>query len=245
MRVAGMILAAGLGSRMGALTARTAKPLLPFHGRPLLGHLLDRFAETRVSEVFVNLHHLPEQIAGFLASTRTPLPVTTRVEPRLTGPAGALRLFRAELAGFDAVLVASCDVLMGDPLQQLVDAHERGGHALTFACTRVRGARRYGILDIGPSDLVRGAREKPDVPDEETHWISAGVYCLAPWTIDRVPAQGTFDYARDLAPALIAEGAPVAVHRLAGYWRDIGTPESLRAAHRDAEAGLIPWAAPR
>lgn len=244
MRLAGMILAAGLGSRMGALTADSAKPLLHLAGRPLLAHLLDRFGETEVTEVFVNLYYRAEQILRFLDNVSVQVPVRARLEPQLTGPAGALRLFRDELARYDAVLVASADVVIGEPLQQLVRAHISGQYGLTFACTRIRQARRYGVLDIGPCGDVRGAREKPDVPDDETHWISAGVYCLDPRVIECIPEGVTYDYAKELAPALIAAGERVGAHRLTGYWRDVGTPQSLRAANEDAKRGLIPWIAP-
>ncbi|MEV7360407.1 nucleotidyltransferase family protein [Kitasatospora sp. NPDC091276] len=236
-----MILAAGRGSRMGALTARTPKPLLPLAGKPLLGHLLDRCAETDVTDVYLNLHYQAEQVLRFLDGTTVKVPVHARTEPRLTGPAGALRLFHEELATFDAVLVTSCDVIMGEPLQRLVDAHTRGGYALTFACTRIRQARRYGVLDIDPGGRIRGAREKPDVPDDETHWISAGVYCLDPRVIAHIPEDVVYDYARELAPALMAAGERVGAHRLTGYWRDVGTPDSLREAGEDAGRGLIPW----
>ena len=243
MRLAGMVLGAGLGSRMGHLTADTPKPLLDVAGRPLLGHLLGQLVEAGVSEIHVNLHYRAERIREFIASHPAGVPVRTRVEPRLTGPAGALRLFGDELRRFDAVLVMSADVLVGEPLRRLVDTHAAKPARLTFACTQVRQARRYGVLDIGPDDGILGAREKPDVPDGEPHWVSAGVYCLDPVLIGTIPAGRSYDYARDLAPALIAAGHRVGAHRLTGYWRDIGTPESLAAARRDAAAGRIPWLA--
>ena len=243
MKLAGMVLGAGLGSRMGHLTADTPKPLLDVAGQPLLGHLLGRLAEAGVSQIHVNLHYRAERMRAFIASYPARVPVHTEVEPRLTGPAGALRLFGDELRRFDAVLVVSADVLVGEPLRHLVDTHTAKPAPLTFACTQVRQARRYGVLDIGPDDEILGAREKPDVPDGERHWVSAGVYCLDPRLIETIPAGRSYDYARDLAPALIAAGHRVGAHRLTGYWRDIGTPESLAAARRDASSGRIPWLA--
>lgn len=241
MSVAGMILGAGLGSRMGDLTADVPKPLLDLGGEPLLGHVLDRVCEAGVTEVYVNLHYKADLMRKFVEARPTPVPVRTRTEPRLTGPAGALRLFADELRQHDAVLVASADVVAGESLRHLIGTHASRPAALTFACTQVREAYRYGVLDIGPDDGVRGAQEKPDIPGDELRWISAGIYCLDPHVIDQIPADRAYDFARDLAPALIESGERVGVHRLAGYWRDIGTPQALAAARDDALQGRIPW----
>lgn len=244
MNVAGMILGAGLGSRLGELTADTPKPLLELCGEPLLGHVLGRVFEAGVTQVYINLHYRADQILEFIKSRPTPVPVHARTEPRLTGPAGALRLFSDELRRHDAVLVVSSDVIVGESLRRLVETHATRPTLLTFACTQVREAYRYGVLDIGSDQDVRAAQEKPDVPRDELRWISAGVYCLDPELIDWIPANQVYDFARDLAPALIGAGARVGAHCLAGYWRDVGTPSAYSAARQDAAQGLIPWLTP-
>lgn len=241
MSLAGMILGAGMGSRMGDLTAQTPKPLLELCGDSLLGHVIDRLCEAGVTEIYINLHYQADRMREFIKARPAPVPVRTRTEPRLTGPAGALRLFADELRRHSCVLVASADVLVGEPLGRLVRTHTCRPAPLTFACTQVDKAYRYGVLDIGPDDEVRGAQEKPDIPGDELRWVSAGVYCLAPSVIDRIPAGHAYDFARDLAPELIGAGERVGVHRLAGYWRDIGTPQALAAAREDAAQGRIPW----
>jgi NDP-sugar pyrophosphorylase family protein len=92
--------------------------------------------------------------------------------------------------------------------------------------------------------MVRGAREKPDVPDHEALPVSAGVYCLRPEALERIGELArrlpTVDFARDLVPSLLASGARVIGHRLRGYWRDVGTVAALLTANRDALEGLIP-----
>jgi N-acetyl-alpha-D-muramate 1-phosphate uridylyltransferase len=63
-----MILAAGMGERMGELTAETPKTLLPIKGRPILDNILDQLAAVGVERLVVNLHHLGEKIRQHLAA---------------------------------------------------------------------------------------------------------------------------------------------------------------------------------
>ena len=243
MRAAGVVLAAGTGSRLAPLTRYVAKPLLPLLDRSLLQHQIGRLEAAGVEQVYVNVHHHAAEVIRHL-ERKAPRAIR-RIEPELSGPAGALALFADSLAGYDAVLVASSDVVVGDDLDALLATHIDDGAVLTFGVVSTTGARRFGVLDVDANGAIRAAREKPDVPDDEVHSVSAGVYCLRPDVIEDVvrlaARSATVDYARDLAPALLAAGERLSGHRLDGYWRDVGTPASLLAANRDALEGRIPW----
>ncbi|HWM06909.1 MAG TPA: NDP-sugar synthase [Actinophytocola sp.] len=249
MTTVGVALAAGVGSRLAPLTDHTPKPLLPLLDRPLLVHLLEQLAGAGAEHLYVNLHHHAEQVAGVLDRTELPVDVTYRREPVLTGPAGALALFVDELTRADEILVVSGDVVLGEELPALLATHRRRGAELTFGVVRTTEARRFGVLDLDGDGRVVRAREKPDVPDHETHWISAGVYCLAPelvgWLVDELTRVPSLDYARHLAPDLLARGRAVFGHPLAGYWRDVGTPQAYRAANVDAAMGAVAGVRPR
>lgn len=242
MRLAGVVLAGGLGSRLAPLTSQVPKPLLRVGDCSLLLRQIDQLYAAGAETVHISLHHQAAKVVRHLE--RNAPGVVHRVEHELTGPAGALLLFADLLGGCEAVLVASCDVLVGDGLTGLVAARRGDEAALTFAAVATAGARNFGVLDVGIDGTLRAAREKPDVPDHEIHLVSAGVYCLRPDAIEVVERLAgsavTVDYARDLAPALLAAGERVTAHRLGGYWRDVGTPASLAAANRDAREGRIP-----
>jgi NDP-sugar pyrophosphorylase family protein len=243
VKLAGVVLAAGTGRRLSPLTDYVPKPLLPILDRPLIGCQIERLQEAGVEQVFVNTHHHADAVARYLA--RNAPEAVHRRESRLTGPAGALLLFAEELSSYDAILVASSDILLGAGLGRLVDAHLESGAVFTFGVVETTGARRFGVLELDGSGVVQGAREKPDVPDHEQHPVSAGVYCSGPEAIDEIArlaaSLDTVDFARDLAPALLTQGSRVAGCRLGGYWRDVGTPSSYRAANRDALAGKVPF----
>lgn len=243
LKIAGVVLAAGVGSRLKPITDTIPKPLLPLAGRPLLGLLADQLERAGVAEIFVNLHAHAQQIADYLDKRESGVPLTHRVEERLTGPAGALATFAEELRQFDVILVISGDVVVDTPLHELLRRHIAQSADLTFGVVETRSASRYGVLRIDADGRVTGAREKPAVPDHEVHPISAGVYCLAPSVIDliatNVGATKDLDYAKHLAPWLLSAGRRIAAYPLPGYWRDIGTLDSLRQANLDALAGRV------
>ncbi|WP_225824056.1 sugar phosphate nucleotidyltransferase [Streptomyces naphthomycinicus] len=239
MKTAGVILGAGLGSRLRPFTDALAKPLVPVLDRPVIAYTMATMAAAGVEEIFVNLHHRADQMRAALMRGDSAVPVTTRLEPTLSGPAGALRVFADDLAPYDAVVVASGDVLIEADLTGLLNRHRTGGASLTVAVTRQQRGRNFGVLDIADDGRITRAREKPPVPDEEWHWVSAGIYCLSPSLIRDFPATGTYDYAADLVPDLLARGERVTTWPLPGAWEDIGTPAALRRANLRAAQGRI------
>jgi mannose-1-phosphate guanylyltransferase len=241
VKLAGLVLAAGTGRRLAPVTDSLPKPLLPVVDRTLLDRQIERVAGGGAERVCVNTHHRAADVHHHLGLV-APAAVA-RFEPRLTGPAGAVLRFADLLRACDAVIVASADVVLDGDLGDLVATHRAADAALTFGVVDSVGAHRFGVLELDREGLVRGAREKPDVPAHEAHPVSAGVYCLGPMAIAAIGRLrrriATVDFARDLAPSLLAGGARVAGHRFDGYWRDVGTPASYLAVNRDALHGRI------
>lgn len=243
MITAGVLLAAGVGARMHPLTEAHAKPLLPVVGRPLLGHALDTLVRLEVDRVVANTHHCADEVAAFLSTAAGTVAVEDVFESQLSGPAGALVALEPALDGADTLIVHSGDVVTSDPLDGLLERHRAVGAALTFGVWRTTHARRYGVLDTDHGGSVRGSREKPDVSDHAEYLVSAGIYCLDRSVLsvvrDLLAEHGAVDYARELAPELIRRGRAVATHPLSGYWRDVGTPESLLQVNLDGVRARI------
>lgn len=242
--IVGVVLAAGLGTRMAPFTNSMPKPLLPLLNEPLLVHHVRALDAYGVDAILVNTHHRAPEVEQCLSRVETKAPVVVRREPQLTGPAGALTAF-PEAADADQTVVLSADVVCAGSPARLVEAQQRSGAAMTFCSRRTTGASQFGILTIDADGKVLAAREKPPVPDHELHWVSGGVYCLRRDTVARIPALlaelGDVDFARDLAPLLIAEGLEVHSSAEDDYWIDIGNPAALLRANLDALSGCIPW----
>ncbi|WP_426624809.1 sugar phosphate nucleotidyltransferase [Leifsonia sp. McL0607] len=230
-RVAAVVLAAGRGARLAPLTDDTPKPLLSVGGRALVDHAIAKSRAAGARHVFVNAFHAAPALVAHLAEADD---VTVRVEERLTGPAGALRLFESELQGFDAVLVVSGDTYFDDDLEPLVRSFRQFRSSLTIATVETDHAYRFGVLRVAEDGTVLEAEEKPNVEAHEKHQVSTGIYCLDPTAISLLPRQGTVDFVTDLVPAVWNAGGSVRTWPLRGSWSDVGTFATFLGANLKA-----------
>ncbi|MCZ8150925.1 MAG: nucleotidyltransferase family protein, partial [Rhodobacteraceae bacterium] len=135
-----MLFAAGLGTRMGQLTATRPKPLIPVAGKPLIDHALALAEAADINRIVANSHYLPEQIEAHLAPRGI---AVSRETPRILETGGGLRQ-ALPLLGDDPVLTLNTDAVWTgrNPLRQLIDAWD--------------GARMDGLLLLLPVAKATG-----------------------------------------------------------------------------------------
>ena len=141
-----MIFAAGLGTRMGALTASCPKPLIRVGGRPLIDHALSLADEAAVTRIVANTHYLPDQIEAHLAPRKIPI---SREEPRILETGGGLK--RAlPLLGANPVMTLNSDAVWtgANPLLQLLDAWDDGKDGLLLLLPPERAIGHGGTGDF-------------------------------------------------------------------------------------------------
>lgn len=216
-----LVLAAGLGTRLRPLTDHIPKALAPVAGRPVIEHLLDRVG----GDVVVNLHHHGDQLRARLGGR-----VAWSEEPELLGTAGALRGARID----SDVMVLSGDGHHDVDLAALAARHRESGAAATITVKRLADPSCCAQVELD-GGLVTRFVEKP--PEPLSDLASIGLYCFTPAAIAHVPADRPSDNARDLIPALLAAGLPVAAYETDAFWSDIGTPEELLAVNLALAAG--------
>ncbi|GIW19629.1 nucleotidyltransferase family protein [Tepidiforma sp.] len=234
-----VILAAGRGTRLGPLTADTPKPLLPLAGRPLLLHTLDALAAAGIASAVVVVGYLGDRIVDALTAAPPPgLELRFVRQERLEGTARAAALARPHLAP-GPFLVTWGDVYL-DPESYA---------ALLGAAPGSDGALLVNPVDdpwagaaVYVDDAFRVTRivEKPPRGTSATPWNNAGPAVLGAWLWPFVEAlepssRGEYELPRAVAAAIEA-GRTVRAVPVRGAWFDIGTPESLEAARRYAEA---------
>ena len=216
-----LVLAAGLGTRLRPLTDHVPKALAPVAGRPVIEHLLDRID----GDVVVNVHHHAEQVRARLGGR-----VAYSHEPVLLGTAGALR--GARIA--EDVMVLSGDGHHEVDLAALAAHHRAAGAAATITVKRLADPSCCAQVELTDGLVTRFA-EKP--PQQFTDLASIGLYCFTPAALEHVPAGRPSDNARQLVPALLAAGLPVAAYETEARWSDIGTPDELLRVNLELAAG--------
>ena len=243
MALAGMILCAGLGTRLRPLTALEPKPAVPVCGVPLIRFSLGLLAGAGIRRAVVNLHHLPERMEAVArgAAAELGLELAVSREPVLAGTGGALREARAHLAGAEAVVLLNGDVLFDADLAAALVAHRATGALATMLLLPMPAGARYAAVEIDEGGRVRriAGRFGPGGPGL-TPWHFPGVHVLSPELLDRLPADPfECDVNRHLYPPLMARGL-VRGLVTSGAWRDLGTPAAYLAANLELAAGRFP-----
>ncbi len=220
------LLAAGLGTRLRPLTDTVPKCLVPVGGRPLLDIWLDNLARAGVTEVLLNLHHLPDVVRDHLDRYEGPPVVTTTYEPVLLGSAGTLGANRDFVGSDEVFLAVYGDDLTDFDLRLLTTALEAAPRAeAAIAVFRAPRPEACGILEV-EDGVVTSFEEKPAAPRGDL--ANAGMYAFRRTVLDLVPQSTPADIGTHLLPRLVRRAVAVPVGD--AVLIDIGTPEALARA---------------
>ena len=233
-----LILAGGLGTRLRPLTFTRPKHLLPIANRPHIEHLLELLLRSDVTEAVFTTSYLADAFSATVADARErgfTIHVTHEEEP--LGTAGALKNAE-EFARESTCLIFNGDVLTDVDLDALVRFHRDRDAEATILLTPVDDPSRFGIVPTDDEGRVETFIEKPEPGTASTNLINAGVYVFEPSVLERIPAGEVWSAERQLVPDLV-EGGRLFALDLPGYWRDIGTPQSLLEANLDALSGAF------
>lgn len=247
-----LILAAGLGTRLGPIGRETPKALLEVGGRTMLERVAERLVAAGVDRIVVNVHHHAQRIAAFVAEHDLGAEVCLSVEaerPLETG--GGLR-HAAPLLRRDApILVHNVDVWTDASLHEAVAAHRQSG-ALATLLVNDRPTARHLLFDgtglLGRSDARDGFERRVRAPEGAVRPRAfAGIHVLDPTLLDRITERGAFPIL-DLYLRLAEAGARIESWSLGdATWLEVGTPERLaavRAFFEGREGEARPGSAP-
>jgi glucose-1-phosphate adenylyltransferase len=251
--VSAFVLAGGVGSRLGPLTAIRPKPLVPFGGhRRLIDFTLSNCASAGVPEVTLLAQHLAAPLAAYVGDGapwgfgRRDARMRVLRPPTGAHYAGTADAVRYGLALSDdvaeAVLVLAADHVYAMDYAAFIEAHLRSGADVTVSVTAVAPAEahRFGIALVADDGAIVEFEEKP--AQARGNLASMAVYAFAPTVLRRLLAidaaeVSTHDLGRDIVPLALELGLDVRAHRFEGYWQDVGTPESYWRTHRDLLLG--------
>jgi len=244
--VVGMVLAAGLGTRLRPLTALVPKPAAPVAGLPLVQYALARLRAAGARRAVVNAHHLAGGMDAVArrAAAAAGVSLDVSAEPVIAGTGGALREARRLLDGAEVIVLWNGDVLFDVDLPAVVASHRASGALSTMVLAPMPPGATYATVDVDGGMAVRRIAGHGPGGEGLVPLHFTGVHVLSAALLDHVPAQPfACDVNRHVYPPLLGAGRVRAVVA-AGYWNDLGTPSRYLQANLDVLSGAAPVALP-
>ena len=250
-----MLLAGGQGSRLYALTKHTAKPAVQFGGKyRIIDFPLSNCVNSGIDTVGVLTQYQPLVLNDYMGNGlpwdldrtfggRKILPPYQGNEGAdwYRGTANAIyqNLEFIDMFDPDYVLVLSGDHIYKMDYSRMLDYHKRTGAACTIAVLEVpiEEASRFGIMTTDDQGRIVRFTEKPAKP--ESTKASMGIYIFDRHTLykyleaDEADPASSNDFGKNVIPAMLAAGESMYAYAFEGYWKDVGTINSLWEANMD------------
>lgn len=232
-----IILAAGLGTRMGELTRQIPKAMVSVCGKPAIIRIVENLHSAGFGELIAVTGYLEEQIHAELGDgSSRGLAIEYVHQRELKGTAQAMLLTRG-IAENGPVMLTFGDILTSP--KNYSQAKEVFEHEKLDALLGVRqvddpykGAAVYTDSQMRVSRVI----EKPPRGTSTTPWNSAGLFCFSPqvWSyLVEVPLspRGEYEIA-DAISQMLVDGLRIGAMEMTGIWKDLGTPGDLREAEQ-------------
>jgi dTDP-glucose pyrophosphorylase len=218
-----VIMAGGLGSRLGELTKDTPKPMLKVGNKPILHLIMERLAYAGVTNFYLSVNYRSEVIKDYFADgERFGWRVHYIEEPSRMGTAGSLRFFD-DHQGLP-FFVLNGDIISDFNPSILLQSHESNGSDFTIGVKDYSMTVPFGVVK-GRDGLITHFEEKPKLSFD----ISAGFYVMNPGCLKHMPDEPYVDMP-SFIKELIDAKMSVRSFSIDDYWVDVGHREDLLKA---------------
>ena len=251
-----MLLAGGQGSRLYVLTSNVAKPAVPFGGKyRIIDFPLSNCTNSGIDTVGVLTQYKPLELNSYIGSGQPwdldrlnggvhILPPYMREGDKGTWFKGTANAIYQNIGFVDMYDPEYVVILSGDHIykmnyDKMLEAHKAAGAACTFSVLEVPWdeASRFGIMAVDGENNIVEFQEKPKQP--KSNLASMGIYIFT-WQklrqaliADEADPNSSNDFGKNIIPNFLAAGEKMIAYRFDGYWKDVGTLESLWDANMD------------
>jgi mannose-1-phosphate guanylyltransferase len=232
----GMIVAAGLGTRLRPLTEWLPKPAVPVRGIPMIAYGLELLAAAGVTEVAINVHHLPETLRDAAERCCPPkLGIRFSYERDLLHTGGGIRRVASFLRESETCVILGGDMIVDLDLPAAIRAHESSGRAVSAVLADDARIASFGSLGLDGAGRLRRIGRRLDLGGETQRGLYTWVNVLSARAFDSMPERAVFNHLEDWWGPL-AQREPDAVGgMLLGRgecaWEPVGTPGEYLAAN--------------
>jgi len=257
-----MVLAGGQGSRLYALTQGIAKPAVPFGGKyRIIDFPLSNCINSGIDTVGVLTQYQPLELNEYIGDGRAwdldranggvfvlPPYQKSSGSDWYTGTANAIYQNMRFIDRYDPnyVLILSGDHIYKMNYAKMLQFHKEKGADCTIAVLEVpkEEASRFGIMNTQEDGKIFEFEEKP--PEPKSLLASMGIYIFSTDVLRRYlkddddNSSSTKDFGKNVIPAMLDAGASLYAYPFSGYWKDVGTIESLWEANMDLLDPSVP-----
>ena len=231
-----MVLAAGFGTRLQPLTHVLPKPMFPVLGRPLLSHTFDILESANITDVAVNVHHLPDFIINYFEKQKPhDLNLHFSREEKILGTAGGIKKMEGFLEGGPFILINS-DIITDIKLDKVIDFHKKNNSKLTLVVRQDISPEQYDSIEICKDGRIVhfvGASSM-NIPGNTTRVMFTGIQIIEPEIFERIPEGQFCGTTESIFPQMIKDEVPVYGYLHNGYWKDMGNRENYLQVNSDA-----------
>ncbi|MDL2273960.1 glucose-1-phosphate adenylyltransferase [Oscillospiraceae bacterium OttesenSCG-928-G22] len=244
-----MVLAGGKGERLLTLTKSMAKPTIPFGGGyHIIDFTLSNCVHSGVETIGILSQYMAEGIHDYVRCVEFP-ETGRKLEPVMlpsgkrtyAGTADAIyqNIDFIEKNYPEHVLILAGDHIYKMDYRPMLAFHSDSGADVTMAATSVpwESASRFGIIHAEETGAITEFEEKPRTAT--SNLASMGIYIFRREALlrylkrDAKNDESKHDFGKDILPAMLRDGRPMAAYRHRGYWRDVGEVVSLWDANMD------------
>ncbi|HHT26661.1 MAG TPA: nucleotidyltransferase family protein [Firmicutes bacterium] len=232
-----VILAAGRGTRLAELTKEVPKPMVPIGGRPCLARIITALHATGIGEIVIVTGYRADVIKAYFGDgAQMGVNITYVDQSVQSGTGSALHITR-ETVGDSSFVMTYGDILVPEEnYAQMAQVFQKLRPQALLGLNWVEDPYRGAAVYLAENNRVAKIVEKPPQGTATTHWNNAGVFVFDPIIYQytetlQLSPRGEYELP-DAIQAMLQAGLAVYGYPLQGYWKDIGTPEDVRAAHR-------------
>jgi dTDP-glucose pyrophosphorylase/predicted transcriptional regulator len=221
-----VLMAGGLGTRLGELTKDCPKPLLRVGNKPVLELILESCRDYTFKHFYISVNYKAEMVKDYFGDgSRWGVDIKYIEEKKRLGTAGALGLLPVKPTL--PIVVMNADVLTKINFKHLLQFHEEHNSVATMCVREYEFQVPFGVVQVD-NHRLKGICEKPI----QRFFVNAGIYVLSPESLDLIPKDDFFDMPT-LFERLVAANAETAVFPIHEYWLDIGRVDDFERANGD------------
>lgn len=222
-----VIMAGGLGSRLGELTKSVPKPMLEVGGKPILLGIIEHFKSQGFGKFILCVNYKAEVIENYFGDgTSFGVQIEYTRETKKMGTAGALSLITQQMD--EPFFVVNGDVLTSINFEDFLDFHKVNHADATMCVKNFVFNIPYACIDFNADSSITGIREKPS----NEYFVNTGMYILNPTVLSLIPSDDFYDMPQ-LFDQLMEQQYQCKAYRIDEYWLDLGRPEDLDKGHAD------------